>query len=120
MAMSKSVNNKWNVKLLMFSGKENPEWEVDEAFAKKILQYCEEAGPWEQDFEIPTILGYNGIEFYNKEKKISAFKSQIKIKTKDKTEIKTDLGRRLEKMILQNAPFPYQELAWQQLNIDFD
>lgn len=118
--MSKSVNNNWKCKLLMFSGKENPEWVAAESFAKKVLKYCEEAGPWEQDFEIPTILGYNGIEFYNNEKKISAFKGQMKIKTKESLEIKTDLGRQLEIMILKIAPPEYKELAWHQLNIDFD
>ena len=120
MAMSKSVNSKWKIKLLMFSGKENPEWVTDETFAKEILKYCEEAGPWEQNFEIPNILGYNGIVFFNYQKKITAFKSKMEIKTKDKTEVKTDLGRQLEIMILKKAPPPYRELAWQQLNIDFD
>ena len=52
----------------MFSGKENPEWAASDELTKKILTYCNDAGPWEQDFEIPAILGYNGIEFFNKEK----------------------------------------------------
>ena len=104
----------------MFSGRENPEWIADESFAKELLTYCENAGPWEQDFEIPVILGYNGIVFFNNKKIITAFKGKMEIQTKGKTEIKTDLGRRLEIMILKNAPEPYKELALQQLTIDFD
>ncbi|HMT95638.1 MAG TPA: hypothetical protein PKC62_03040 [Ferruginibacter sp.] len=118
--MSKSVSKKWKCRLLMFSGKENPEWVADEDLADKILKYCKEAGPWEQDFEIPVILGYNGIEFFNNEKKITAFKGKMEIKSKTKSEFKTDLGRKLEILILKNAPEPYKDLAWHQLNIDFD
>ena len=91
MAMSKSIDTKkWKCKLLMFSGKENPEWEADDAFANKVLDYCDNAGPWEQDWEIPAILGYNGIVFYNGHKKISAFKGKMVIETTDKSEVKTD------------------------------
>ena len=78
------------------------------------------AGPWEQDWEIPVILGYNGIEFFNDEKKITAFKGQMKIVANGKTDTKTDLGRQLEIMILKNAPAQYKDIAWQQLAIDFD
>ena len=104
----------------MFSGKENPVWEADELFAQQVLDYCKDAGPWEQDWEIPVILGYNGIEFFNDEKKIAAFKGQMKIVANGKTDTKTDLGRQLEIMILKNAPAQYKDLAWQQLAIDFD
>ena len=104
----------------MFSGKENPAWEADDLFERQVMEYCESAGPWEQDWEIPVILGYNGVEFFNDEKTIKAFKGQMEITTKDAVKIKTDLGRQLEKMILKHAPSPFKELAWQQLNIDFD
>ena len=104
----------------MLSGKEDPEWTADAAFAKEVLDYCKNAGPWEQDWEIPSILGYNGVVFYNTKTTITAFRSQMQIKTDDKVEIKTDLGRGLEIMVLKNAPEEFKGIALQQLTRDFD
>ncbi len=117
--MSKSIK-KWSCKLLLFSGRPDPEWEADEETAKKVLAYCTAADPYLHEFEIPSILGYNGVMFYNEEQKITAFKGKMEIKKGEETILKTDLGRQLEIMILKDAPEKYRAIAMNQLTTDFD
>lgn len=104
----------------MFSGQQDPEWKPGEETLKKLLDYCEVAQPYEYPFEMPSRLGYRGVMLYNDKQTITAFNGKMEIKSGQESIVKTDLGRKLEQMILMDAPQPFKPLALNQLTTDFD
>ena len=120
MGTSKSHDDKWHCSLLIHSGRPNPDWSLDKETADKILEYCKQAPPYENVFEIPSILGYNGVMFYSGNESYRAFKGRLEYSSGNKTEEKTDRGRKLEIMVLKTAPEEYRALAMDQLTRDFD
>ena len=120
MGTSKSTEDKWHCRMLISSGRPDPDWPLDKETAAAILEYCKQAPPYENVFEIPSILGYNGVMFYNAKESYRAFKGRLEYSSGNKTVEKTDRGRKLEIMVLKTAPEEYKALALNQLTTDFD
>lgn len=111
---------KGTCRLLVFSGRVDPEWHPEESMVQKIIDYCDSMPAYDSEFEIPEVLGYHGVEFFTSDLKVTAYKGKMEIKTVDTITIKNDLGRKLEQMILLDSPPEFRSIAMDQLTIDFD
>jgi len=110
----------WTCRLLIFSGRPDPEWHPVESMVQKLIDYCNSLPPYDSAFEIPDGLGYRGVEFFSNEIKISAYKGKMEIITTNSRILKTDLGRKFEQMILSDSPPEFRSIAMDQLTLDFD
>jgi len=97
------------------------EWKVeDEALLSQLIEHCHNASPYTQTFEIDEREGYNGVRLFNNDECYTAFVGKLTCSINGKTEIRTDLGRKLETMILSSAPEKYRQKAFAILAVDFD
>jgi len=119
MAILKS-NKDWKCRALFFSGRENPEWVPEPDALKEMIDWIEAADAYEDLFEIPSILGYSGVQLVNNLQTVTAFKGKMEISSADGSILRTDRGRQLEQMILKTAPEPFKKMALNQLLTDFD
>lgn len=100
----------------------NPEtiWPLhDEAVLQPMLDHCRRASPYEPIFEPDEREGYNGVQLFNQQQTYTAFLGRL-THTGTTTTLLTDLGRKLEKLVLASAPQPYRAQALLVLTIDFD
>lgn len=92
----------------------------DTATLQEMLEHCRNASPYTQTFGIDEREGYNGVKLFSKEEEYSAFMGKLTHRSGGKTDIRTDLGRKLEKLVLTHAPEPFRKKALAVLTIDFD
>jgi hypothetical protein len=120
MSSANNSNSDWECSMLLLYGNSFPVWTPTTDSLKPLLDYVKVAKPWEASFEVPPATGYHGVVLRNGEQTITAFKGRMEIKTGAGTVLKTDLGRKLEQMILLQAPEKYKSIALNQLTTDFD
>jgi hypothetical protein len=120
MSLVNNSNKDWECSMLLLYGNSYPAWTPANDSLQQLLEYVTVAKPWEAPFEMPPATGYHGVVLRNKEQTITAFKGRMEIKTGSTTVLKTDLGRKLEQMILLQAPEKYKSIAFNQLTTDFD
>lgn len=114
-------NESWSCKIIDNQDPKDLTWTVnDPAVLQQLLEHCRNASPYEQTFTIDEREGYNGVTLFNNRETYTAFMGKLVHRVDDKTETKTDLGRKLEKLVLSNAPEPYWKKAMFILSIDFD
>ncbi|MGG9961999.1 hypothetical protein [Ferruginibacter sp. SUN106] len=109
-------NKHWKCKLLLFSGRPDPEWQPGLQVIEKLLVYANEipASADTSDFQPP--LGYRGALIHNGSYTITAYKGRLEIRNADAIIIKPDEERRFERLILETAPEELRLLAMQQFD----
>ncbi len=96
---------------LVFSGRKNPSWEVQQGTAEKALLLFQDAPAAADDNPAASLLGYNGLQLKHGNKLWHAMKGRIFFKVKDETVlVKEDPDRRFEQMLLRTAPREIAEL----------
>ncbi len=111
----------WKCKIIDKQVDESIEWRVEDPSAlEKMLEHCRSAAPYDQTFDIDEREGYNGVKLFSSDESYTAFMGRLSCRINNKTELRTDLGRRLEKMVLLNAPEQYRKNAMAVLTVDFD
>lgn len=111
----------WSCTIIDHQIPETMQWPVhDEAALEQMLGHCRQAAPFEHVFEPDAREGYNGVKLSGRNESYTAFLGKLTHQVGAKTELLTDLGRKLEKLVLSNAPEPYRKQALLVLTIDFD
>jgi|GEM_PF-6200653 len=115
------TNETWSCEIIDNQTTEKLQWIVkDKAVLDEMLEHCRNAAEYTQTFEIDPREGYNGVKLFNANESYTAFMGELFHVLKDTKEKKTDLGRKLEKMVLTNAPNSHRKKALAVLTIDFD
>lgn len=111
----------WNCTIIDHQVREAMQWPVqDDAALQQMLDHCRRAAPFEHVFEPDAREGYNGVKLSTRNESYTAFLGKLTHQSGTKTTLLTDLGRKLEKLVLSNAPEPYRKQALLVLTIDFD
>lgn len=113
MGISRSNKKKWKCRLLIYSGRPDPQWPIAETIAGEWQKACHDAPLANDTVPDAAALGYRGVLFYLGNDYYYVFNGHIRYMEQEGNIMKQDEGRKLEKEILQTAPDPIQELAFQ-------
>ena len=93
----------WAAGVLLFSGRPNPIWCIDEALGRKLWSIWTRATPAD-DFLPPSRLGYQGA-FVRRPggERVLAFDG-FAWREGDRREVRLDPGRHLERLVVCSAP----------------
>ncbi len=92
-------------RLLIFSGRPDPTWRVEESTLKELRDIWNSLTPYYGEPLSPTSLGYRGcIVSCNNGTEWFVFQNMISFTINGKTEIRTDKNKEIEDLILDSAP----------------
>ncbi len=111
MVTSRSNRKKWRCRLLIYSGRPDPQWPITEAVVDEWLKVCLDAPLANDTVPDAAALGYRGVIFYKGNDYYYIFNGHIRYMEQEKSILKRDEGRKLERRILDTAPKPVQELG---------
>lgn len=111
MGISRSNKKKWRCRLLIFSGRPDPQWPVSDEQAEGWLNSMVQAPQEKVDVPDASALGYRGVVLYRGNDYYYLFDGHIRYLENEKSVIKADAGRTLENIMLQTAPAEIQKLA---------
>lgn len=111
MGISRSNKKKWRCRLLIYSGRPNPQWPVNDQLAEEWLKLCHDAPATNDTVPDAAALGYRGVIFYRGNDYYYIFNNHIRYMEQEQSILKQDDGRALEKKILSTAPEGIRELA---------
>lgn len=112
MVTSKSNRKKWRCRLLIYSGRPDPQWPIAETAVDEWLKICHDAPLAHDTVPDASALGYRGVIFYKgNEEYYYIFNGHIRYMEQEKSILKQDEGRSLERSILNTAPAPVQKLG---------
>jgi hypothetical protein len=95
----------YHITALVFSGRKNPSWEVQDDALQPALSVFENATTAADESPIEPLLGYNGLQMEQGNKLWHVCKGRIFYKLDDKTVlVKKDIGQRFEHLLLDTAP----------------
>jgi hypothetical protein len=116
MPTNKLNRKKWQCRLLIYSGRPDPQWPITESAVEEWLKICHNA-PLAHDM-VPeaAALGYRGVIFHRGNDYYYIFDGHIRYMEKELSILKQDAGRQLEKKILETAPTDIQKIAAQGFN----
>lgn len=118
MGISKLNRKKWRCRLLIYSGRPNPQWPVNDPVADGWLKLCHEAPMAYDTVPDAAALGYRGVIFYRGNDFYYIFNNHIRYMENEQSILKQDDDRKLEKEILSTAPKEIRQLATESFNED--
>lgn len=98
--------------MLVYSGRPDPEWPVEDILAEKWLNIYREAPQVSEPVPETVVLGYRGIQFYGGGEYYTVSNGYIR----HNNTLKQDAGRKLEKTILQTASKALQQMVTKNFN----
>lgn len=95
----------WRAGASVYSGRPDPEWDVDQVLVKRLLEMWDQMKPWHGPPPRPPGLGYRGVVLRSSEgKRFSAYQGAVELAVGDTVLVRRDTGRDFERLILQSAP----------------
>ena len=103
---SNNNSNLWIGGAILFSGRSDPEWILEEKHVEHLMQIWNGLPSAPGNIIIPNILGYKGCFIStNDKKKWITFRGKVTFYENDKAiESRIDTGRVFEKKIIDTAP----------------
>jgi len=97
--------SKWRCGIFIFSGRPNPEWEVNDETGNDFVKYWMNLEKSDNHVELQGRLGYSGCFFELREQKWICYNSLVsKYDNAKLIESKVDNGQKLEKKIMLSIP----------------
>lgn len=104
-------NTKWKATALLFSGRQNPEWELTAAQQESWIKLWEEAALSNAAVQQPSILGYTGCTLqYEEHSHWQLYNGCVSFYEKDTIVSKKDEERKMELFLLNTAPEEVKEI----------
>ena len=95
----------WRAGASVYSGREDPEWDIDEGLAHRLLGLWERLKPWAGKPPKPPGLGYRGVFVsFGDGARFVVYGGAVWFESRGKILIRRDPGRRFERLILESAP----------------
>jgi hypothetical protein len=107
MATSKSHKRpaEWAAGALVFSGRPNPNWRVEEHLAKQLQQTWASLEPCARSVATAPALGYQGVFLRDASgREWLAYGGMVRLKTKKGSQSRRDRSGTFEKLLLASAP----------------
>lgn len=105
------ANTRWTVTPILFSGRQNPAWQLTAAQQKNWMILWKQAPLSDTDVRLPTRLGYTGCRLqYNEYSHWLLHNGCVSFYEKDKVFSKKDEDRQMELFLLGTAPEEVQEV----------
>lgn len=107
----KQDNTKWKVTALLFSGRQNPEWELTAAQQKKWMVLWQHASLSNKGVSTPSVLGYTGCRLqYDEHSHWQLYNGCVSFYEKETVFSKKDEERQMELFLLGTAPEEVKEV----------
>lgn len=107
----KPANTKWKATALLFSGRQNPEWELTAAQQKNWMVLWKQASLSNKEVEVPSTLGYTGCRLqYDEHSHWQLHNGCVSFYEKDTVFSKKDEERQMELFLLNTAPEEVKEV----------
>src|SRR5690242_6329970 len=104
MATSKSPE-KWIAGALLYSGRRDPTWELEQEVANGLMRMWEAMPPSSKSEPSVSRLGYRGVFLRGPgNREWTAFCGIASLETPTGVEVRNDTGRKFEKALLASAP----------------
>jgi hypothetical protein len=111
------INKKWRATALLFSGRQNPEWELTAAQQKNWMLLWKHASLSDAEVKSPSILGYTGCRLqYDEHSHWQLYNGCVSFYEKETVFSKKDEERQMELFLLSTAPEEVREIL-QGMNI---
>src|SRR6266852_2462555 len=95
----------WRARASVYSGRPDPEWDLDQELVKRLLEMWEQMEPSHSAPPHPPGLGYRGAVLESSEGKwFSAYNGAVQLTAGKSVLVREDSGRDFERLILQSAP----------------
>lgn len=102
---------KWKVTPLLFSGRQNPGWDLNEAQQKNWMVLWKQAPLNDADLNMPGRLGYAGCRLqYDEHSHWQLYNGCVSFYENDKVFSKKDEDRQMELFLLNTAPEEIQTM----------
>jgi hypothetical protein len=102
---------KWTAVARLFSGRENPDWELTLAQQKNWMILWQQAPLSDTEVEIPSRLGYTGCRLqYNAHSHWQLYNGCVSFYEKETVFSKKDEERQMELFLLNTAPEEVKEV----------
>lgn len=107
----KPDNTKWKVTAQLFSGRQNPEWELTAAQQKNWMLLWKHASLSDTEVEASSKLGYTGCRLqYDAHSHWQLYNGCVSFYEKEKIVSKKDDERKMELFLLNTAPEEKKEI----------
>ncbi|MFZ1305541.1 MAG: hypothetical protein WAR80_06830 [Ferruginibacter sp.] len=104
-------NTKWKATALLFSGRQNPDWELTVEQQQSWMKLWEQAAVSNIAVEQPSILGYTGCRLQHDEHSHwQLYNGCVSFYEKEKVFSKKNEGRQMELFLLGTAPEEVKEV----------
>lgn len=111
----KPGNTKWKATALLFSGRQNPEWELTAAQQKNWMVLWQQASLSDTEVKQPSILGYTGCRLqYVERSHWQLYNGCVSFYEKETVFSKKDEGKQMELFLLGTAPEEVREILKEQ------
>jgi hypothetical protein len=107
MAISKSSKQGtgWTAGALIFSGRPDPVWTINERTARRLEMLWASLPPWLGPIPSSQVLGYRGCFVKSGEsREWFAYRSVVTLRAQGSSESRKDDDRRFEELLLASAP----------------
>lgn len=96
---------KWRARASVYSGRPDPEWDLDQELVTRLLEMWEQMEPWHGPPPHPPGLGYRGAVLKSSDgRRFSAYNGAVQLTAAERVVVRRDSGRDFERLILQSAP----------------
>jgi hypothetical protein len=107
----KQDKTKWKATVLLFSGRQNPEWILTTVQQKSWMELWAEAHLSDTAVETPSILGYTGCRLqYNEHSHWQLYNGCVSFYEQGKIVSKKDEEKQMESFLLNTAPDEVKEV----------
>ena len=107
----KPGNTKWKATALLFSGRQNPEWELTAAQQKNWMVLWQQASLSDTEVKQPSILGYTGCRLqYVERSHWQLYNGCVSFYEEGTKNYKKDHDRQMELFLLNTAPEEVKEI----------
>jgi hypothetical protein len=107
----KPAGTKWNVTTMLFSGRQNPVWQLTAAQQKNWMLLWKQAPHNDTDVKQPNKLGYTGCRLqYDEHSHWQLYNGCVSFYEKDSVFSKKDEDRQMELFLLNTAPEEVKEI----------